>query len=127
MTITSISLPEELLGEIDALSKKSGFAGRSELVRTAIQSLLEEQKQQQALRGKIEAFLMISYEEHRREKIAKIVHQYQRLIQTQLHHHRADHACLEIFLLKGDASRIKAFAQLFKTRHTANMTKLVVY
>ncbi len=49
MAIVSLSFPDQMIREMDQIQRSGGFAGRSELVRSAIRLLLEDSRVRRAL------------------------------------------------------------------------------
>lgn len=105
MPIISASLPEELLETIDVLTKKHSFSGRSDFLREASKELAHSLAAEDALTGDVEGLVIISHD-HNDDLISSLRHTYEGVIKTHLHHH-VHHRCVEIFLIAGEASRIK--------------------
>ncbi|MFH1247389.1 MAG: ribbon-helix-helix protein, CopG family [Candidatus Micrarchaeota archaeon] len=101
--IISASLDEETLEQLEALEKNYNFNGRSETIRAAISSLENETKKMSKLQGIIEAAMVVSHAEKETNSIIKLVHQFQLLVQSQVHHHLNEHKCVEVFVIKGEA------------------------
>jgi len=126
MTIVSISLNKTILDEIDALQKDVGYSGRSEIVRDALRLLLLEHKEQQKLKGTQDAVLLVVHDEKHSEDVSAIRHNFQALIKTQVHNHLANHKCLELFILNGDAKKIIKLTDAFQANRKIEFVKLVV-
>jgi metal-responsive CopG/Arc/MetJ family transcriptional regulator len=121
--IVSISIPKGSAGEIEALQKTLGLKGRSELIRTAVRSLANETKGLGVLKGTVNALLVVTHAHN--EGIGKIFHQNEKLIATHVHQHIGE-KCVEIFLLKGEAVKIRIFSNaLLRDKHVLG-AKLVI-
>ena len=105
MPIISASLPQELLDTIDSLTEKHSFSGRSDFLREASKELANSLAAEDALSGSVEGLVIISHD-HKDEIISSLRHAYEGVIKTHLHHH-VHHRCVEVFLIAGDASRVK--------------------
>jgi CopG family transcriptional regulator, nickel-responsive regulator len=111
MTIVSLSLNDEILGQLDHLAKEQRFSGRSEAVRAAVRMFADEYQQKKKLTGTRSAVLLVTYEERYAEDFAVVRHKHLRIIRTQLHDHLDDHRCMELLLLRGDSKDIVKLSQ----------------
>ncbi len=116
MTVISVSIDDRLLEEVDKLEKRQGFTGRSELFRTALRSLLERTKDTEQLDGVSDAIILVKYTDGDAEAVSDILHDYRSIIQSQLHNHLENHACIEILVVNGDGNSIK---ELWKNLQTS--------
>ncbi len=125
MAIVSISLAEEILKQVDTLQKKRGFSGRSEVVRTAINRFLNEEKQFAEVSGKIEGVIIARSKERNQTEINRIQHAHKDLIQVNLHSHiNGGKRCMQLFLVSGDASKIKELMRKLQTSKKVEFAKL---
>ena len=127
MSIASISIDKPLLVAADELGKKMGLSGRSELIRNAIHALIAEEKQQLLRKEKIKAVILLIHKEHTGSTLTATIHHYQKLIQTQLHHHDEKGQCLEILLVRGQALDIREFVEELRRKKRAELVKIVPY
>lgn len=125
MPIVSISLNDDLLGEIDRLMKALGFSGRSELIRAGIRSLISEERERQEILGMLHALLLVVHDEESEQEVTRAKHNYDELVSTHLHSKVDNDKCLEIFLLRGEAERIKNMTKEFQTNKRMDRVKLV--
>ncbi len=126
MPIVSISLNAQILKEIDDTQKKFGFSGRSEIIRTAIRMLNEDYKQKEDLSGDIDAVLLVVHNQNAEDAVTEIKHKFDDVITTHIHNNLKEKKCLEIFIIKGEAERIKKLLNLFQTSKNINYVKLIV-
>lgn len=124
--IISISLNEDLLKEIDKIQRELGFSGRSEVIRSGIRMLIAENKEREKLTGKINSILLLIHEQKAEDVVTEIKHEFEDIIKTQIHSHLKNDKCLEIFILEGDAYRIKQFVKLFQINKKMMYVKLIV-
>lgn len=125
MTIISISLSEKLLQEIDQLKEELGFSGRSEVIRTSTRMLIADNQEKKALKGDINSILILIHDQKAEDKVTEIKHDFEDIINTQIHSHLKDNKCLEIFIMKGDAQRTNTIRKLFQTSRKMDYVKLV--
>lgn len=122
--IISMSLPEDVLAELDALTTEIGFSGRSEAIRAGVRLLNQEHKERTQHKGTLNATLSIIHY-HKRD-MSLLMHTYQDIIITHLHNHLDKEKCLDIFVLKGNASRIRKLVESFEKDKSIRYTKLHV-
>lgn len=108
----SVSLPENLLAELDNKIVSQGYSSRSELVRDLIREKMVEEKWEG---GDEEAVgvLTIVYDHHQRElnqKMIDIQHNSHIHILCNTHVHVNHHNCLETIILKGIPKEIEEIA-----------------
>ena len=124
--IISISLNEELLKEIDRVQKEFGFSGRSEVIRAGIRMLIADNKEKEKLIGTINSILLLVHNQEVEDTVTEIKHKFEDIINTQIHSHLKDGKCLEVFILNGDAERIKQLIKLFQVFGKMEYIKLVI-
>jgi CopG family nickel-responsive transcriptional regulator len=114
-----VSLDERLLAKFDRLNERKGYANRSEAIRDLIRdSLVREQWEL----GDADAVgtLTLVYDHETREledRLTELQHAHYRVIVSTLHIHLDAHHCLEVLILRGKASLLKAIAdRLIGTR-----------
>ncbi len=119
VTRFGVSLDERLLRQFDRLIQRKGYSNRSEALRDLIrESLVRDQWDM----GSAEAVgtLTLVYNHEVREladKLTDLQHEHYRRIVSTLHVHLDPHHCLEVLVLRGRASELKAIAdRLIGTR-----------
>ncbi|MBI5223812.1 CopG family ribbon-helix-helix protein [Candidatus Micrarchaeota archaeon] len=125
-TIISISLNDKILEEIDRIKDEMGFSGRSEVLRAGIRSMVSEAQNNEKLTGRIKCVLLIVHKEEAEESINEMTHSFEDIINTQVHSNLGEHKCLEIFVLDGNAERIKELIKLPQVNKKIDYMKLVV-
>ncbi|MEA3487881.1 MAG: CopG family ribbon-helix-helix protein [Euryarchaeota archaeon] len=126
MAIVSISLNEGILDEIDKLQNELGFSGRSEVVRAGVRMLLADNRDKAVLVGKLNSVLMLIHAQKVEDTVTEIKHEFEDIISTQIHNHLREDKCLEVFILEGDAARIKQLVRQFQTSRKMDYVKLIV-
>ncbi|MBI5680873.1 MAG: CopG family ribbon-helix-helix protein [Methanobacterium sp.] len=126
MPIISISLNEKLLEEIDKIKDEIGFSGRSDVIRASARLLIFDNKEKEELEGEINSILVLIHKQEAEDKVTEIKHDFEDIINTQIHSHLKDNACLELFILEGDANRTKKLSKKFQTSRKIDYVKLIV-
>ena len=112
MAVVSISMPDELLGRIDAFAEDHGYTGRSEVIREASRNLLGEfedkQLEDRQLMGVVT--VLFNYESTTvEERMMQLRHQHEELVTSNLHSHVGRGNCMELFVLEGALEDISTF------------------
>lgn len=126
MTIISMSLPPEVLEQMDLLQEDLGFSGRSELIRTAVAMLVSDTKEKRKLSGTVDGVVIVIHPERYTDDLSELQHTFQHIIKTQIHNHLKDHKCLEIFIVHGTAEAVKRFHEAFQTSRKVELVRLFV-
>lgn len=126
MAIVSISLNDTILKEIDRIQKALGYSGRSEVIRAGARLLISESKEKEKLIGKINSTLLLIHSQDIEDVVTEIKHRFEDITKTQIHSHLRENKCLELFVLDGDADRIKEMVRLFQTSRKMDYVKLIV-
>ncbi len=108
----SVSLPESLLDELDAMVERKGYQSRSQAVAALARDGLVEYASQlgtESVAGTIN--LVYDYRKKGLQaKLAAIQHKYYLLIVANMHVHLENHNYLEVLLVQGRASELQALA-----------------
>jgi len=124
--IISISLNEEILKEIDKIQKELGFSGRSEVIRAGARMLIADSKEKERLSGKLNSILLLIHNQKVEDTVTEIKHKFEDITKTQIHSHLKEDKCLEIFILDGEADKIKELLKLFQTSGKMEYIKLII-
>lgn len=126
MPIISMSMDEKTLADLDRLQMQLGFAGRSEAMRAGVKKLISENRDIDRLSGKIKSVLLMVHSTEAEQKATKVKHSFDDVISTQIHSHLKNGKCLELFVLDGEASRIKEMFREAQANRKVEYLKLVV-
>lgn len=108
VTRISISIPPDLLKELDAVLKNIGY-DRSRAIQLAIKNFLTDYNWSQQ-RGNVVGAILVLYDHTKRgieESITDLQHEYGDLIRSSMHIHIDEENCLEIVAIKGDSKDVK--------------------
>ena len=126
MTIISVSLNDKILKELDRVQKEIAFTGRSEVIRAGIRMLISDAKERESLTGRIKGVLLLIHAHDAENFITKIKHKFLDIIHTQLHNRFREGKCLEMFILDGDANRIRELTNLFQKNEGIEYSKFLL-
>ena len=122
-----VSLPSNLLTSFDQILKKRGYSSRSEGIRDAIRSYITYYKWMADLSGPRQGVITIVYDHHQRNLVSAITdiqHDYMDVIQASLHSHVSHTRCVEVLLVKGDATQVKEVAERLMAQKGVENVKL---
>jgi CopG family nickel-responsive transcriptional regulator len=139
VAVISVSLPDPLLQQADRFLVERGFAGRSELVRAALRDFLAHEAEGQR-EGPRSGTLTLLYPHGYERKIGEVRHEFTDIVRSMMHGHvpgragdgrRGEDAastgdlCVEVFVLEGEARRIRQFADGLRAARETRLAQLV--
>ncbi len=129
ITRVSLTLPAQLLAELDRSLKAQGYASRSEAVRDSLRDFLADYKWRKELKGQLVGVLIIVYEHDVRgltDAIMDIEHGGGGIMNTVQHLHLDTNNCLETSVLRGPAVKIRKIVEQLGALRGVKQAKLVV-
>jgi CopG family nickel-responsive transcriptional regulator len=106
--IISLSLPEELLKELDGVLGEEHSATRSEVIRQAVRNYISEYTTLDNIKGNVIATVTVLYEKtEKNEELFQVQHEFGDMITAYLHSHLTETNCLEVLVVKGSSERLK--------------------
>ena len=115
---TSLSLSEDLLGELDAMVEGRGFASRSQAVATVLHRSLVAYRHDVGDRVMV-GTITLFYDNKvagLRERLADLQQENIAEVISSLHVHLADNQTLEVILVQGPAQKLQRIADEVITR-----------
>ena len=109
----TITIDDDLVADVDDFINRHGYANRSEAFRDLLRSGLEHAGGDAAGNRHCIATLSYVYDHAARElpkRLTNEYHEHHDLAQATLHVHIDHDSCLEVTVLKGKGSEVKAFA-----------------
>jgi CopG family nickel-responsive transcriptional regulator len=126
MPVISLSLNNMLLEEMERIREKLGYSGRSEAIRAGIRMFLKDAKEKESLKGRVKGILLVIHDHAYENQVTEIKHEYTDVIYTQLHNRFQQGKCLELFILDGEADRIKGLTWAFQRSGQNEYVKLIL-
>lgn len=112
ITRFSISMPGDLVRQLDLMSEDKGYANRSQAVADMVRSCLVEHYGQMGDR-EIAGTITLVYDHHKRNiqvLLTDIQHDHGDVIIATMHVHLDHHNCMEVLAVRGRADAIKQVA-----------------
>lgn len=118
MPVVSVSMPSELIDQLDSVVEERDYTGRSEVVREGARGLLTEFDDDRLEERSLAAIVAIFYDfgvanvEH---QVTNLRHDHESLVVSNDHSHVGSHDgdgdayCLDCVILEGDLEDISAF------------------
>ncbi len=110
-------MPADLVERFDQLSRRRGYANRSQALADLIRAELVQHGGQEE-RKEIAATITLVYDHHKRNLQARLTdlqHDRPGLILSVLHVHLDHHNCMEVLALRGPSRDIRALADALRT------------
>lgn len=129
MQRVTVTLDEELLGEVDALMRTRGYQNRSEAIRDLTRSGLKQTREEVAPEAPCMGALVYVYDHASRDlskRLTRHSHEHHELTLSTLHVHINHNSCLEVALLKGQGSALKTFSDEVTSSRNVRYGQLVL-
>ena len=126
MNIISISVSDQILGDMDRIQAELGFAGRSELLRAGIRMMLADKKNRDNMSGHMKTILVVTHDEGVEGPVTSIKHEYDDIVKSHIHYKIAEKKCMELMILEGDAEQVKGLYNKMQTSGKADNVKLII-
>lgn len=107
----SVSLPAELARELDAMTEQKGYNNRSLAIGDMVRAHLVEHRE--SLGGQVAGTITVLFDHHKpqlQRLLTDVQHDHTDLIISTLHVHLDHDNCLEVLVVRGDATRVRALA-----------------
>lgn len=114
MEVISCSIDTGTKRKMAALQDRIGFEGRSEMIRTAIDTLHREVNTLEMLDGETTALIVARHSHAGEDAVARLSHDHADIIRTQLHSKVGAESCLEVFQVDGDGDAVRRFYTALK-------------
>lgn len=127
-TRISLSLPEKLLKEFDALSAALGQPNRSKAVSQAMREFVSGRKWDISGKGQVPGVILLTYDHHSRganKALTELQHEYPDVVTATMHIHLSRHTCLEIIAFKGTGERVRSLARTLQSQNGVLDVKVV--
>ncbi len=122
-----VSMPAHLLEHFDALTKMKGYTNRSEAIRDMIRNIIIEHEWME--NKEVVGIITIVYGHHKRgvmEKLTDLQHIHHDKTISSTHIHLDNENCLEVVVVRGKPSEVKALADSMIALKGVNHGKLVM-
>jgi len=114
MQRVTITIDDDLMGDIDALIASRGYQNRSEAIRDLARAGLQQAANETPSEQPCVAALVYVYDHATRElakRLAHSFHDHHSMSVATLHVHLDHDTCMEVTVLKGEAGKVRHFGE----------------
>jgi len=114
-TIISLSLPKNMIIDINKFMKEIGYTSRSELLRKAIRSFIKERARLEDCSGTIKGVITLLYNHASAAQVSTVRHRFIKIFQSFMHTDFEGSRCLccEVLIFSGPSAKVQlAYDQL---------------
>ncbi len=122
-----VSLPENLLEKFDEIITKRGYSSRSEGIRDAIRGYIRYYAWMSEVEGERVGTISLVYDHNQRglvNSLLDIEHEFSGIIRSTIHMHINHDMCLEVLMVRGEGSEVKAVTEKIMTLRGVKHVKL---
>jgi CopG family nickel-responsive transcriptional regulator len=123
-----ISLPKSLLDKFDEILNHRGYSSRSEGIRDAIRTYISYYQWMADVKGEREGVITMVYDHDQRGlmvTLTDIQHEFHDIVKASLHSHVTHERCLEVVLVHGEGTQLKALAEKLMSQKGVESVKLM--
>lgn len=124
MAILSASLPDDLVGEMDAAIASGSYKGRSEFVRAAVRDRLQTSHPPGGRH--IHGSITVLYPHDKEARISDVRHAFHDIVLSLMHTHCEPETCMDVLLVGGAPQRVQDLAATFERMRDVKRSRLVV-
>lgn len=108
MAVISISLPQDLLSEVEKKIEKHGYAGRSDLTREALRSFIEDFDADARLDGEVVATVTVVFREGSEveDTVNSLRHDYGGSVIDGSHSCIDENRCMEVLVVRSEIEEV---------------------
>lgn len=115
MGVVSVSMPEELVEQIDAIAEEHNYSGRSEVVRDAGRKLVDEFNDESLAGRELAAVISVLYPYDSTDiesGLTELRHKHSDILTSNSHSCLGDDGgCIDLFVLEGTLDEISSFVR----------------
>ena len=103
------AFPDQPVHALYEVIRERGYKGRSELVRAALRDFLNRHKEEDELKGHVNAIAVLGYPERMERHLSDVRHAHNDLLTSMLHAHTTNGRCATILVGEGADHKMKKF------------------
>lgn len=129
MQRVTVTLDDDLMEDLDRLIEYRGYQNRSEAIRDLARAGLKDMTLQSESDQRCVGALVYVYDHSARElskRLTRHSHEHHHLTVSTLHVHLDHDSCLEVAVLKGNASELQDFSAQVSTERSVRYGQLVL-
>lgn len=125
----SLTIPKDLLSELDDVLKEQNYSSRSEAVRDSLRDFLSDYRWRKKLKGEQRGVVVMLYDHDVRglsDELIDIQHDYMEAIVSVQHLHVSESDCLEAIVVDGSGEVIRGLVESLRALRGVRQVKLAM-
>lgn len=130
VTRFSVSLPPPLVNRLDETWRSMQYEDRSKAIHDAVRSFISEFEWAQKEKGQMTGAIVVLYYLDKPgllDEIARVQHQFNKVVNSTTHVHLEENKCLEIIAVKGSAKEVRHLAEVLMAKKGVKQVKVAVF
>jgi CopG family transcriptional regulator, nickel-responsive regulator len=124
MPVVSLSLPDDLLQEMDDAIGSGAYRGRSEFLRAAIRDHLQSRERPSGRH--MHGSITILYPHEKGAKVSEARHAFHDVVLSMTHTHCEPETCMDVLIVGGAPERVEALRDTLERMRDVRRCRLVV-
>ena len=124
MAVLSASLPDDLLADLDKAVQRGDYKGRSEFLRAAIRTHLQDRHPPAGRH--VHGSLTVTYPHGKEARMSEVRHAFHDVVLSLMHTHCEPETCMDVLIVGGPPDRIEALRDTIERMREATRSRLVV-
>ncbi|HET6399518.1 MAG TPA: nickel-responsive transcriptional regulator NikR [Candidatus Thermoplasmatota archaeon] len=124
MPVVSISIPDDLLADMDAAIASGGYKGRSEFLRAAVRDHLQAREQPSGRH--VHGSITILYPHDKEARVSEVRHHHHDVVLSLMHTHCEAETCMDVLIVGGPPARVLALRDDLERMRDVKRCRLVV-
>jgi CopG family nickel-responsive transcriptional regulator len=124
MAVISVSLPEDLVADLDAAIAAGAYKGRSEFLRAAVRDHLQGRT---AIAGRhVHGSITLLYPHDKEARVSDVRHAFHDVVLSLMHTHCEAETCMDVLIVGGPPARVQALQETLERMRDVHRSRLVV-
>lgn len=123
MGVISVSLPDELVVDLDTAITADRFQGRSQYLRTALRHYLQDRTRLET--GHVHGSVTIVYAHGKEPRVSDIRHAFHDIVLSMMHTHCEPEICMDVLIVGGPAQRVQGLIEVLERDRAVDRCRLV--
>ncbi len=124
MGIVSISLPDDLVAEMDTAIDVGSYRGRSEFMRASIRELLQSRHAPSG--DHVHGSITLTYPHGHEPQVSDARHAFHDVVLSLMHTHCEPETCMDVLIVGGDAERIQLLQETLARMRDVHRSRLTL-
>lgn len=123
MAVISISLPDDLVDQVDRAIGAGQYQGRSQYARAAIRHYLQDRQQPEGQH--VHGSVTIVYAHGKEARISDVRHAFHDIVLSMMHTHCEPELCMDVMIVAGPGPRIRDLTETLERMRDVERCRLV--